>query len=75
MERDNVHLLVIEDNSRFLEELLAWLRDEFGYQEITTATSAADAEQKLQNPCDIVVADMRMERDDSGFTILNSVQD
>lgn len=74
MQRENVHLLVIEDNARFLDELLQWLRDEFGYSEIAIATSAAGAEAKLDAPCDIIIADMRMERDDSGFTILESVK-
>ncbi|MEC4805514.1 MAG: putative DNA binding domain-containing protein [Jaaginema sp. PMC 1079.18] len=73
MERENVHLLVIEDNPRFLNELLEWLKD-FGYQEITTATSTAEAQKNLGNPCDIIIADMRMERDDSGFTILDWVK-
>lgn len=74
MQRENVHLLLIEDSPRFLAEALEWLQGEFNYQEITTATSAAAAESKLQDHCDIVVADMRMEQDDSGFTILNYVR-
>lgn len=74
MQRENVHLLVIEDTPRFLDELLSWLREEFGYCEISTATNAQDAEEKLQNPCDVIIADMRMERDDSGFTILDFVK-
>lgn len=74
MERDNVHLLVIEDNPRFREELMEWLEEEFHYSNVAIAVSAAEAEEKLQQPCDIVVADMRMERDDSGFTILDVVQ-
>ena len=73
MQRENTHLLVIEDNDRYLKELQEWL-DEFGYQNITTAISAKDAEEKLENPCDVIVADMRMERDDSGFTILEYVK-
>jgi CheY-like chemotaxis protein len=73
IERQNVHLLVIEDNPRFLDELLEWLND-FGYQNMITATSAADAEKKLNDPCDVVVADMRMEQDDSGFTLLDWVK-
>ena len=40
MQKENVHLLVIEDNSRFLEQLLLWLREDFGYQEITIAVNA-----------------------------------
>ena len=73
MQRENVHLLVIEDNSRFLEQLLQWLKEDFGYQEITIATSTKEAEEKLTNPCDVVIADMRMEQDDSGFTVLDFV--
>ena len=73
MQKENVHLLVIEDNSRFLEQLLQWLREDFGYQEITIATSTKEAEEKLTNPCDVIIADMRMEQDDSGFTVLDFV--
>ncbi|WP_204102878.1 MULTISPECIES: RNA-binding domain-containing protein [Spirulina sp. CCY15215] len=72
MQRENVHLLVVEDNNRFLDELLEWLRD-FGYQEIVTARSVSEAQTELAHPCDIVIADMRMEQDDSGFTILDWV--
>ena len=73
MQRENVHLLVIEDNSRFLEQLLQWLKEDFGYQEITIATSTKEAEEKLTDPCDVIIADMRMEQDDSGFTVLDFV--
>ena len=74
MQVENVHLLVIEDNSRFLDELLQWLRDEFDYKEIVVAKSAAEALEKLDQPFDIVISDMRMEQDDSGFGILDLVQ-
>jgi DNA-binding NarL/FixJ family response regulator len=74
MQRENVHLLIIEDSPRFLKEALQWLQEEFGYREVLTATSVADGEEKLKDSCDIVIADMRMEQDDSGFTILDYVQ-
>jgi DNA-binding NarL/FixJ family response regulator len=74
MQRENVHLLVIEDTPGYLDELKQWLRDEFNYQNIETAQNTTDAEEKLKSSCDIVISDMRMERDDSGFTILNSVK-
>jgi CheY-like chemotaxis protein len=74
MDRTNVHLLVIEDNPRYLNELLEWLRDEFGYVNIQVATTSEDAHRKLQNPCDVIISDMRMEQDDSGFAILQSVK-
>lgn len=75
MIKENVHLLVIEDNPRFLKELLEWLKDEFGYPEVSAATSVVEAKEKLKNPYDIVIADMRMERDDSGFAILDHIKD
>jgi DNA-binding NarL/FixJ family response regulator len=74
MHRNHVHLLVIDDNPGFLEQALGWLKEEFGYQEVQAATSVADAEDKLKDSCDVVIADMRMEQDDSGFTILDYVQ-
>lgn len=73
METDNVHLLVVEDNPRFLNELLEWLGD-FNYQNIETATSAAQAQEKLAHPFDVIIADMRMEQDDSGFTVMTEVK-
>jgi CheY-like chemotaxis protein len=73
MQTENVHLLVVEDNPRFLRELLEWLQD-YGYQQIETATSAAQAKEKLETPFDVIIADMRMEQDDSGFTIVNEVK-
>jgi CheY-like chemotaxis protein len=73
MQIENVHLLVVEDSPRFLSELLEWLR-EYGYQHIETATSAAEAKEKLADPFDVIVADMRMEEDDSGFAVVNEVK-
>jgi DNA-binding response OmpR family regulator len=74
MQTENVHLLLVEDNSRYLKELLEWLRDIYGYQQIETATSAAQAKEKLGDPFDIIIADMRMEQDDSGFAVVNEVK-
>ncbi|MEB3218769.1 MAG: hypothetical protein VKN72_21385 [Nostocales cyanobacterium 94392] len=45
MQTENIHLLLVEDNPRFMEELKEWLQ-EFGYQNIETASSAAEATQK-----------------------------
>jgi CheY-like chemotaxis protein len=73
MQTENVHLLVVEDNPRYLSELLEWLKD-YGYQHIETATSATQAKEKLQVPFDVIISDMRMEQDDSGFAILNEVK-
>ncbi len=73
MEIQNIHLLLVEDNPRYLESLIKWL-NRFGYQNIETATNVQEATEKLQNPFDVIIADMRMEADDSGFVILDQVQ-
>ncbi|TVQ60572.1 MAG: response regulator [Spirulina sp. DLM2.Bin59] len=73
METNDVHLLVVEDTPRFLNELLEWLHD-FQYQHIEIATSAAQAQEKLAHPFDVIIADMRMEQDDSGFAVMNEVK-
>lgn len=73
MQTENVHLLVVEDNPRFLEELLEWLKD-YGYQHIETATSVAQSHEKLAIPFDVIISDMRMEQDDSGFAIVEEVK-
>ncbi len=75
MQTQNVHLLVIEDRADNLNELLTWLREDFGYQEIVTATTTSEALEKLASPFDVVISDMRMyDEVDAGFTILDWVQ-
>ncbi len=74
MKKDNVNLLLVEDHHNYLEELIEWSKEEFGYQNIETAINVKEATEKLQNPFDIIVADMRMEADDSGFAVLEEVQ-
>jgi CheY-like chemotaxis protein len=75
MQTENVHLLVIEDRADNLNELLTWLREDFGYQEIVTATTTSEALEKLASPFDVVISDMRMyDEADAGFTILDWVQ-
>ncbi|MEA5593245.1 RNA-binding domain-containing protein [Rivularia sp. UHCC 0363] len=73
MQTENIHLLLVEDNPRFMEELKEWLQD-FGYQNIETASSAAEATQKLNQSFDVLISDMRMEQDDSGFVIVEQVK-
>ena len=73
MQTENVHLLLVEDNSGFLSELVNWLND-YGYLHIETASSVAQATEKLCNPFDVIIADMRMEQDDSGFAIVEQVK-
>lgn len=78
MQKEKIHILAIEDNPRYLEELLEWLQ-EFGYHNILTATTAAEAQEQLDPEkgqiCDVLIADMRLGKDDSGgFAILDWVQ-
>ena len=74
MQTEDIHLLLVEDNPRFMEELKEWLQD-FGYKNIETASNAAEATQKLDKSFDVLVSDMRMEQDNSGFTIVEKVKE
>jgi len=75
MQTQSVHLLVIEDRASNLNELLRWLREEYGYQNIVSATTTSKALEKLASPFDVVISDMRMyDEVDAGFTILDWVQ-
>jgi DNA-binding response OmpR family regulator len=74
VDREKISLLLIEDNARYLEQLQKWL-GRFGYTQVDVAKSAAEAEEKLCDPYDVIVADMRMETDKSGFDVLYKVRD
>lgn len=74
VDRERISLLLIEDNARYLEQLQKWL-GRFGYTQVDVAKSAAEAEEKLCNPYDVIVADMRMEEDKSGFDVLYKVHE
>lgn len=73
-ETGSIHILLVEDNARYLREIESWLKD-FGYQHIVSVCSAAEAKEQLQHPFDVIVADMRMEQDDSGFGIIDEVRE
>lgn len=75
LDTSNVHLLLVEDNPRYLDELKEWL-DIFGYQHIETARDADQAREKLdEKPFDVIVADMRLEGDAAGgFAVLSEVK-
>ncbi len=75
LDISNVHLLLVEDNQRYLERLEKRLR-KYGYQHIKTALNADAARQELEKShFDVIVADMRMEKDDSGFEIIDIVKE
>lgn len=73
-EVSNVHLLLVDDHARYLGRLLTRL-EKFGYRHFKTASSAATAKEELTlSHFDVIVADMRMESDDSGFEIIDIVK-
>jgi DNA-binding NarL/FixJ family response regulator len=63
----------VEDNPRYLDELIDWLEEEFGYQYIETARNVDEAKSKLdEKPFDVIVADMRLEGNPGGgFAVLH----
>ena len=73
MQTENVHLLVVEDNPNFLKELLVWLQD-FGYQNIATATSAAQAKEKLGASWDVNFVDDRQSKSSCRFHVILGYQ-
>ena len=71
----NAHILMVEDHPKHLERAKQWM-NRYGYTRLDTARTVAEADEKLQqNHYDIVVADMRMEADDSGFVVLEKVKE
>ena len=72
-ETSNVRLLLVDDNAKYLDRLIRRL-NKFGYQHLTSADSAAQAKEQLsKHHFDVIVADMWMEREDSGFDVIDEV--
>ncbi|MDM8526963.1 response regulator [Anaerolineales bacterium HSG24] len=72
-EISTIRLLLVEDLPSYSHELKEWLTI-FGYQHIEEAVSAAEAEEKLDTPYDVIISDMRMEENTSGFTVLEEIK-
>ncbi len=70
----NVQILVVEDNSRYLDILVEELSG-YHYKHIDTAQSPEEARKKLdKRPFDVIVADMRLGDDVSGgFAVVDEV--
>ena len=65
MNSSNVRLLLVEDNPRMLEMIKRFMT-RFGYTHIVEANTASQAKDLFdQGHFDVVVADMRMEAEDS----------
>ncbi|MDM8527857.1 response regulator [Anaerolineales bacterium HSG24] len=75
LNTSNIELLVVEDNPRYLAMIIEILQEDYGYQHLEVARSEGEAEAKIeQNQFHIIIADMRLENSDSGFTILEKVE-
>ena len=74
MNSSNVRLLLVEDNPRMLEMIKRFMT-RFGYTHIVEANTASQAKDLFdQGHFDVVVADMRMEAEDSGFAVIEEVR-
>ena len=81
LETQHIKLLLIEENSRDLTQLIRGL-ERFGYQHIDIARNVAEARAKLdEKPFDIIVADMRfgdysdtVRNSADGFEVLDEVK-
>lgn len=76
LKDSNVHILLVEDNPRFLDRLEKRLK-KFGYHQLKSVRNAADARKELsESHFDVIVADMRLEEDVSGgFEIIDIVKE
>ncbi|GEM_PF-430207 len=71
LTNDKVELLLVEDNPRYQETLTNWLT-RFGYRQLTRAYSETEAADILaERTFDIIITDMRMESDASGFAVIS----
>ncbi|MCP4347435.1 MAG: response regulator [Desulfobacterales bacterium] len=76
LKNSNVHILLVEDHPGYLERLERRLK-KFGYQQLKSARNAINARKELSDShFDVIVADMRLEKDDSGgFEIIDIVKE
>jgi DNA-binding response OmpR family regulator len=72
---NNIKLLLVEDNPRYLEHLKKWLI-RFDYQHLDTARDASESSEKLAHSLyEIIVADMRLAGDEKGgFVVFEEVK-
>ncbi|MDM8527170.1 response regulator [Anaerolineales bacterium HSG24] len=69
----NIKILVVEDDPEYLGRVVRWL-NRFGYHDIVTTRSAEETIRLLDTDhFHVIIADMRIETDNSGFVILEAV--
>lgn len=74
MNSANARILLVEDNPRVLEMIKRFLI-RFGYNHIVEANNASQAKELFDyDHFDVIVADMRMETEDSGFVVIEEVR-
>ncbi|MEK7990371.1 MAG: response regulator [Thiotrichaceae bacterium] len=74
ISQSSIRLLLIDDQPKVLSVWEKILTSQYNYQDITLAESAKKAIELLQQGhYEAIIADMRMEKDDSGFDILEFV--
>jgi len=76
LKTSDVHILLVEDNPRFLQALKEELLEEYGYRHLYSARDTDEAKEKLsQRPFEIIIADMRLGGDvGGGFAVLDEVK-
>ena len=73
LKNSDIKILFVDDKEDALELAEDYLEDMYEYQ-LETETNAKEAIVKLKNGSfHVVVTDMRMEKDDSGFDVLDAV--
>ena len=71
----DLRILIVEDDSDYLDRILARLRN-YGYTQLDTARNEKDAKQFLKEAYyDIIVTDMRLDGDGvGGFAVVEEVE-
>lgn len=73
LKNSQIKVLLVDDEPDVLEGFKEYLEEIYEYS-IETATNANDALERLANESfEVVITDMRMEKNDSGFDVLDAV--
>ncbi len=73
LKNSQIKVLLVDDEPDVLEGFKEYLEEVYEYS-IETATNANDALERLSSESfEVVITDMRMEKNDSGFDVLDAV--
>ncbi len=75
-DTSNAQILIVEDNHRYLENLIASLKEDYQYKNLQFTRTQEEAYEVLnRNAFDIIIADMRLGNDmNGGFKVLEEVK-